>query len=200
MRDLTISRNVQRPTYFTDDLVGVKGAGCKWPQLHKHNFKFYSIAKAPPLSEMIESGSEDSDEESAASVDVGEMDLDRAFEREVAETFLRCVHQKFSKENVVLELNGLKLAEMRSFVDCANSIFTTMLQMCMPPPNHIDPVYHCLFQIRDLDLTMKPHQKQFLITLTELLVEWGPILQKFLKDEDDQVRNLGVALINELVA
>eukprot|EP00210_Caulerpa_lentillifera_P002171 g2085.t1 len=187
MRDLSISHKIQRPSYFNDEAVGPRGAGCKWPHVHKHNFKFYSIAKPPPVSELVESEDEDSEAESAASVDLEEVDPDQLFEREVAETFLRCVYHKFSKENVVLELNGLKLAELKNFVDCANYIYTTLLQMCMPPSEFIKPIYRSLFPSVGINLTAKSDQKQFLTSLTNLLTEWGPILQKFLKDEDDQV-------------
>lgn len=41
------------------------------------------------------------------------------FKREVAETFLRCIKEHISHENAVIELNGLKIAEDRTFADCA---------------------------------------------------------------------------------
>lgn len=41
------------------------------------------------------------------------------FKREVAETYLRCVKEHISHDNVVIELNGLKIAEDRTFADCA---------------------------------------------------------------------------------
>lgn len=87
----------------------------------------------------------------------------------------------------MLELNGLKLAEVRTFVDCASYIFTTLLQMCMPPPANIRPLYHPLFSNQSYNLGKVPDQKKFLATLANLLKEWSPVLQRFLKDEDDQV-------------
>ena len=88
---------------------------------------------------------------------------------------------------MVLELNGLKLAEVRTFVDCAKYIFTTLLQMCMPPPANIRPLFHPLFSDQLLDLGKVTDQKKFLELLTKLLNEWSSVLQRFLKDEDDQV-------------
>jgi molybdenum cofactor biosynthesis enzyme MoaA len=41
------------------------------------------------------------------------------FKREVAETFLRCVKEGISHDNVVIELNALKIAEDKTFADCA---------------------------------------------------------------------------------
>jgi hypothetical protein len=49
------------------------------------------------------------------------------FKREVSETFLRCKKLGFDQNNVVIELNGLKIAEDKTFADCARYIFTTML-------------------------------------------------------------------------
>lgn len=43
------------------------------------------------------------------------------FKREVAETFLRCIKEGISQDNAVIELNGLKIAEDRTFADCARS-------------------------------------------------------------------------------
>lgn len=50
-------------------------------------------------------------------------------EQEVGETFLRCVKERFAETNAVIELNGLKIAEDRTFADCARYIFTAMLQV-----------------------------------------------------------------------
>lgn len=44
------------------------------------------------------------------------------FNREVAETFLRCVKERISHDNAVIELNGLKIAEDRTFADCARCV------------------------------------------------------------------------------
>ena len=87
----------------------------------------------------------------------------------------------------MLELNGLKLAEVRTFVECANYIFTTLLQMCMPPPPHIRQDYRPLFAKEHHDLSKVTDQKKFLAILKNLVTEWSAILQRFLKDEDDQV-------------
>lgn len=47
----------------------------------------------------------------------------------MGETFLRCVKERFAETNAVIELNGLKIAEDRTFADCARYIFTAMLQV-----------------------------------------------------------------------
>lgn len=57
------------------------------------------------------------------------LDPETVFMQEVGETFLRCVKERFAETNAVIELNGLKIAEDRTFADCARYIFTAMLQV-----------------------------------------------------------------------
>lgn len=49
------------------------------------------------------------------------------FRREVSETFLRCKLDGFDQTNAVIELNSLKIAEDRTFADCARYILVTIL-------------------------------------------------------------------------
>ncbi len=58
-------------------------------------------------------------------MDVAAVDAD--FPREVLETFLRCKQFGFSQKNAVIELNGVKIAEDRTFADVARYVFTTIL-------------------------------------------------------------------------
>lgn len=109
------------------------------------------------------------------------------FKREVSETFLRCVKMRFDQTNAVIELNGLKIAEDRSFADCARYIFTTMTAMCAPAPAWVKDEYALLFLARDSPLPPKP---QLLASFKRHLSEWGPLLQRFLRSEDDQVELL----------
>ncbi len=57
-------------------------------------------------------------------------DVETGFPREVAETFLRCKRDGFDQTNAIIELNALKIAEDRTFADCARYIFTTILGSC----------------------------------------------------------------------
>eukprot|EP00878_Enallax_costatus_P028251 GHUV01030497.1.p1 GENE.GHUV01030497.1~~GHUV01030497.1.p1 ORF type:complete len:151 (-),score=34.65 GHUV01030497.1:26-478(-) len=57
------------------------------------------------------------------------LDPETVFMQEVGETFLRCVKERFAETNAVIELNGLKIAEDRTFADCARYIFTALLQV-----------------------------------------------------------------------
>lgn len=77
------------------------------------------------------------------------------FKREVAETFLRCVKENISHDNVVIELNGLKIAEDKTFADCARYMLTTALGLCLPPPRDMAEEYKGLHAATDLDCTSK---------------------------------------------
>lgn len=50
--------------------------------------------------------------------DPGQRPTDQ-FKCEVSETILRCITEGISHNNAVIELNGLKIAEDRTFADCA---------------------------------------------------------------------------------
>lgn len=73
------------------------------------------------------------------------MRVQASFKREVAETFLRCVHDGFDQDLAVIELNGLKIAEHRDFADCARYILTTMLTLCLPAAPRAKAEYRSLF-------------------------------------------------------
>lgn len=74
-----------------------------------------------------------------------EMMEDHHFKQEVAETLLRCIKEHIAHENVIIELNGLKIAEDKTFADCARFILTTSLGLCMPPPDSTLPEYRSLY-------------------------------------------------------
>lgn len=67
--------------------------------------------------------------ESAGAGKAAASDPETVFMQEVGETFLRCVKERFAETNAVIELNGLKIAEDRTFADCARYIFTAMMQV-----------------------------------------------------------------------
>ncbi len=121
-------------------------------------------------------GDEDDDE-----VDARELH----FRREVAETFLRCVKEGFEQANAVVELQGLKMAENRTFADLARYILTTLLGLSLPAPPDCAPENACLYP-------GAPPATPAALTagLRPRLRTWAPLLRRFLKTEDDQVEML----------
>eukprot|EP00898_Chlorokybus_atmophyticus_P000815 jgi/Chlat1/1734/Chrsp13S02153 len=107
------------------------------------------------------------DEEQASDEDE---DDDAQFAREVQETFKRGVAEGLQQDNVVLEINALKMAYNRTFADCAGSLFTAILHLALDPPN--------------------PTLKQLLQRTQTAISKWSALLRRFLKTEDDQVEVL----------
>lgn len=131
------------------------------------------------------SAAQDGEEEDEAE-EVDEADLrELHFRREVAETFLRCVKDGFEQSNAVVELQGLKMAENRSFADLARYILTTLLGLTLPPPPDAAAENVCLYP------SAPPSSKAALLAgLRPRLRTWAPLLRRFLKTEDDQVEML----------
>jgi NDP-sugar pyrophosphorylase family protein len=112
------------------------------------------------------------------------------FKREVAETFLRCVKENISHENVVIELNGLKIAEDKTFADCARFMLTTALGLCLPAPLAISHEYRGLYIAGDVDADTKDGKLELLKRTAVQFHRWKDLLTKFLKNEEDQVELL----------
>lgn len=125
-----------------------------------------------------------------------EMELDEfgkpcvTFKQEVVETFLRCIKESISQENAILELNGLKIAEDRTFADCARYIFTTLLSLCLPAHPNIKFENLELFPDAKVNPHSKPGQLELLRRVNAQLKAWKHLLQRFLKSSDDQVELL----------
>jgi translation initiation factor eIF-2B subunit epsilon len=85
----------------------------------------------------------------------------------------------------VIELNGLKIAEDKTFADCARFILTTCLGLCLPHPKGVIEEYHELYP-KDVPGSLRELLKRAHTQLTT----WASLLQKFLKNEDDQVEVL----------
>lgn len=71
--------------------------------------------------------------------------LQAMFKKEVTETFLRCVKMGYEQDLAVIELNGLKIAEDRTFADCARHVFASILDLCLPHTAACKAEYQSLF-------------------------------------------------------
>ena len=108
-------------------------------------------------------------------------------------TFLRCVREKFDKSNVIVELNSLKIAEDRTFADCARFIAVALLGLALPAPPGVEAQDYGLYR-NDFDVAAAAKDaaalKELVALLRGQLGNWGELLQRFLKSEDDQVEVL----------
>ena len=108
-----------------------------------------------------------------------------AFRREVAETFLRCVKHGYAQANAVVELQGLKMAENRTFADIATYVLMTVLGIALPAPADVTKENARLYPAE------APAGVAALVkNVRERAKQWAPLLSRFLKSEDDQVEML----------
>ena len=107
------------------------------------------------------------------------------FRKEVAETFLRCVKHGYEQANAVVELQGLKMAENRTFADIARYVLMTILGLSLPAPKDVTKENSRLYPASAPDNT-----PSLLKSIRERLKQWAPLLSRFLKSEDDQVEML----------
>lgn len=89
------------------------------------------------------------------------------FGREVAETVQRSIAEKHSIDNLALEVNALKFAYDKTFLDCARA------------------VVHALLSVKP-DMRAKP-TKELLAHVNGNLKRCAPLLRKYLQELDDQI-------------
>jgi len=184
-------------------LVGKDGKGFAWNAKSsetRREWRRYSISPAYAQMEAInsvaldakgdlDSGDEVSNDSDDSDEDL-ELDPEEVFHSEVRETFLRCVKERFDQTNALIELNALKIAENRTFADCARFIFTTIVGLCFPVAKTVSKEYKDLYASEIVGVGDKASRAKFLQHLKNLVNEWGNLLQRFLKNEDDQVELL----------
>lgn len=145
----------------------------------------------------------DDDDDSGAEADgvgndgrsaAGGEDPEAAFKREVSETLLRAMllsdaasasAQATLAENAVIELNALKIAEVRTFADCARYALTTLFDIQAPAATSVAPTFRRLFASAEPDAVTPAGQKALLAALAQSLRTWAPTLRKLLHDRDD---------------
>lgn len=183
---------------FDTEHVGTMGAGFLWKVTDADEWRHHSLTPPPPplaleeeVLELMETAALTEEPSNAESVEDGPAaPTEPHFKTEVAETYLRCVKEHISHDNVVIELNGLKIAEDKTFADCARYMFTTMLGLCLPAPPTVQKMYRSLYISSDVDAASKEGRIELLRRAIERLTTWQDLLHKFLKSDDDQVELL----------
>mmetsp|Transcript_6093 Transcript_6093/g.22353 ORF Transcript_6093/g.22353 Transcript_6093/m.22353 type:complete len:781 (-) Transcript_6093:399-2741(-) len=96
------------------------------------------------------------------------------FIREVQETFIRAVQCNIKLEDVTLEINGLKYSFNKTFADCASGLCLAFFALAK--------------ERAEAGATHSP--KEALIEIKKVGLQYGPLLQRFIKNDDDQVEVL----------
>lgn len=139
--------------------VGAGGAGYIWSVCEggrEEEWK-HSVAPIPEekLAEILESAEDDLDllhldgsllppsgELVTASNDSETHDTEEPmgdyFEKEVEATFQRAVHENIKEDNVILEVNSLRLSYNMTAADCAGAIFYSVIKLALEMPHSFD--------------------------------------------------------------
>ncbi|MQL83954.1 hypothetical protein Taro_016460 [Colocasia esculenta] len=112
------------------------------------------------------SGELQPESESTGSSD-GEHHKDVDFEGEVEATFRRAVDEGINEENVILEVNSLKLAYNVEHTDCAGALFYAMMKLALTLPHSS--------QIELLEKTK------------EVIERWKSLLKHYMKTVDEEM-------------
>jgi translation initiation factor eIF-2B subunit epsilon len=95
------------------------------------------------------------------------------------------VKQGYAQENAVVELQGLKMAENRTFADIARYVLMTIIGLTLPAHGKTSRE-----NVKLYPETAPASTPELLKRLRDRLKEWAPLLARFLKSEDDQVEAL----------
>lgn len=177
------------PQLCTVSEVGSGGVGFIWsvPEGSLEEEWRYSVAPIPPekLAEIIQRTSDELDINQDGSIlpPSGELDLgsisdasgdiddikdDYAyFEKEVEATFLRAVHENIKEENVIVEVNSLRLSHNSSSEDCVSALFYSMMKLAMDAP-HSAP-------------------NELLSNASSVISKWSKLLKSYLRGIDEEI-------------
>lgn len=110
-----------------------------------------------PLSGELKSESMSNDSE----------DDDNEFEKEVEATFVRAVNENIKEDNVILEVNSLRLASNKSFTDCAGAIFYSLMNRALETPHN--------------------STSELLANAANLLSKWQKLMKFYLRSIDEEI-------------
>ena len=182
---------------FDTAVVGDGGAGYAWPIPAD---AAVAGIPAPPAAATGGGGPADDDSSdddaataAAAAAAAAAADPDAHFMREVTETFLRCAAEGHEEDLAVLELNGLKLAEARTFADVGRALAVAVIGLAGSPPPRTRPEYRALYALADGGGgggNAASALKDLARRSRAAIATWASLLSKFARDEDDQVELL----------
>ncbi|XP_050225237.1 uncharacterized protein LOC126674774 [Mercurialis annua] len=92
---------------------------------------------------------------------------DDSFEKEVEATFLRAVHENIKDDDVILEMNSLRLSYTKTSSDCAGAIFYAMMKLALENP-----------YVASAELCKN---------VTSILITWQKLLKFYGKEIDSQI-------------
>ncbi|XP_011621032.1 translation initiation factor eIF-2B subunit epsilon isoform X1 [Amborella trichopoda] len=186
------SKSLDSPCWDASE-VGVSGAGYLWlvgEGAHEEEWR-QSVAPVPadklkeflrihedkkevssPTANVNPTSGESRHDSGSVDDDEDEKDDDAYFEREVEETFRRAVSDVpgVKLDNVILEVNALRLAYNMTVSDCAGALFHTVLKLGVE--------------------SLSGTSRGLFLNAKEEIVKWKGLLKNYLQSEDDEVEVL----------
>ncbi|XP_022946813.1 translation initiation factor eIF-2B subunit epsilon-like isoform X2 [Cucurbita moschata] len=89
------------------------------------------------------------------------------FEKEVEATFLRGVHENIKVDNVILEVNSLRLSYNKVAADCAGALFYSLMKFALDSPHG--------------------SSSELLQNTTNIITKWKKLLKYYLTDMDEEI-------------
>ncbi|KAL6211352.1 hypothetical protein ACLB2K_016579 [Fragaria x ananassa] len=181
----TANRQQETQCWPTSEL-GTGGAGYVWSVCeggHDEEWR-HSVAPIPAekLAEVIQAAEDDLvfAQDGSSLPPSGELKLDSNdsdydadsrddsyFENEVEATFVRAVDENIKVENVILEVNSLRLSYNKQTADCAGAIFYSMMKLALETSHSLA-----------VDLVQ---------ATTKVITKWKGLLKYYLSDIDEEI-------------
>ncbi|KAJ9185907.1 hypothetical protein P3X46_005483 [Hevea brasiliensis] len=92
---------------------------------------------------------------------------DDTFEKEVEATFLRAVHENIKVDDIILEMNSLRLSYNMTSADCAGAIFYAMMKLALETPH--------------------PAAGELYKNVASIVSTWQKLLKFYAREIDDQI-------------
>ncbi|PRQ24526.1 putative nucleotide-diphospho-sugar transferase [Rosa chinensis] len=178
-----IANQQQETRCWPTSELGIGGAGYVWSVCeggHDEEWR-HSVAPIPAekLAEVIQAAEDDLevDPDGSSLPPSGELKLDSDsdeeyrdgsyFENEVEATFLRAVDENIKVENVVLEVNSLRLSFNKQTVHCAGAILYSMMKLALETPHN--------------------SAVELVQATTKVITKWKGLLKYYLSDIDEEI-------------
>ncbi|XP_024179975.1 translation initiation factor eIF-2B subunit epsilon isoform X2 [Rosa chinensis] len=168
-----IANQQQETQCWATSELGIGGAGYVWSICeggHDEGWR-HSVAPIPTekLAEVIQAAEDDHD----GSLPTSDSDSDEEprddsyFENEVEATFLRAVDENIKVENVVLEVNSLRLSYNKQTANCAGAVFYSMIKLALESPHN--------------------SAGELVQALMKVITKWKGLLKYYLSDIDEEI-------------
>jgi len=128
------------------------------------------------------------DKDDSSDIAVEDDDPFSKFEKEVEETFQRALGGGVNRDNLILEINGLRLAYSLQHADCAGAVFYSVMKSALVAAQSTNDTL--LKTTAEALGKCKPFSDTLLKTTAEALGKWKDLLRNYTKTVDEEMEIL----------